>query len=79
MKKRKLSKCGHRSMSQSSSSIVCGECGGFYGSKLWRSNDKYRKIIWQRNAKLMQACEKVILSLIDTKAIDDEIVKLEEE
>ena len=29
-----------------SSKIVCGDCGRFYGSKIWHSNDKYRKIIW---------------------------------
>jgi hypothetical protein len=31
--------------------IVCGECGGFYGSKVWHSADKYRRLIWQCNAK----------------------------
>lgn len=31
--------------------IVCGECGGFYGSKIWHSNDKYRRLVWQCNAK----------------------------
>ena len=33
------------------SKIVCGDCGSFYGSKIWHSNDKYRKIILQCNAK----------------------------
>lgn len=27
--------------------IKCGECGGWYGSKVWHSNDKYRRVIWQ--------------------------------
>ena len=26
-----------------SSKIRCGDCGGWYGSKVWHSNDKYRK------------------------------------
>ncbi len=34
-----------------SSKIICGDCGSFYGSKVWHSNDKYRKIILQCNAK----------------------------
>lgn len=34
-----------------SSKIVCGECGGWYGSKVWHSNDRYRKVVWQCNAK----------------------------
>ncbi len=31
--------------------IKCGDCGGWYGSKVWHSNDKYRKIVWQCNHK----------------------------
>lgn len=34
-----------------SSKIKCGECGGWYGSKVWHSNDKYRRVIWQCNHK----------------------------
>ena len=26
-----------------SSKLVCGECGGIYGPKVWHSNDPYRK------------------------------------
>ncbi|MBR1810026.1 MAG: recombinase family protein [Clostridia bacterium] len=33
------------------SKIVCGDCGCFYGAKVWNSNSKYRKIIWQCNNK----------------------------
>lgn len=31
--------------------IVCGDCGGFYGSKTWHSTDKYKTVIWQYNRK----------------------------
>lgn len=34
-----------------SSKIYCGDCGGIYGSKVWHSNDKYRKVVWQCNDK----------------------------
>ena len=34
-----------------SSKIKCGDCGSWYGSKVWHSNDKYRKIVWQCNHK----------------------------
>lgn len=34
-----------------SGKIKCGVCGGWYGSKTWHSNDKYRRIIWQCNHK----------------------------
>jgi DNA invertase Pin-like site-specific DNA recombinase len=31
--------------------IICGQCGGFYGSKIWHSADKYRRTVWQCNRK----------------------------
>ena len=34
-----------------SSKIVCGECGEFFGSKVWHSNSKYKRTIWQCNNK----------------------------
>lgn len=34
-----------------SGKIVCGECGSFYGSKVWHSTSKYRRTIWQCNQK----------------------------
>jgi len=34
-----------------SGKIICGECGGLYGSKVWHSNSKYRRTVWQCNNK----------------------------
>ncbi len=34
-----------------SGKIVCSECGSFYGSKVWHSTSKYRRVIWQCNSK----------------------------
>ena len=39
------------------SKVKCGECGGWYGSKVWHSNDKYRKIIYQCNHKFTNGCK----------------------
>ena len=33
------------------SRIICGDCGGFFGSKIWHSTDRYRKTIWRCNRK----------------------------
>ena len=46
-------KLGRPSACQSplSTKLVCGECGGYYGSKVWGSNTKYRKVIWRCNEK----------------------------
>ena len=30
---------------------ICGDCGGYYGSKVWGSNTKYRRNIWRCNDK----------------------------
>jgi DNA invertase Pin-like site-specific DNA recombinase len=34
--------------------VVCGDCGGFYGSKVWHSTDPYRKVVWLCNRKYAQ-------------------------
>ena len=34
-----------------SSRIICGDCGAFFGSKVWNSTSKYRRVIWQCNNK----------------------------
>ena len=33
------------------SRLICGDCGGYYGQKVWHSNNPYRKIIWRCNQK----------------------------
>ena len=33
------------------SRIVCGNCGGFYGRKVWHSTDIYKHYIWRCNEK----------------------------
>ena len=34
-----------------SAKIICSCCGGFFGSKVWHSTSKYRRVIWQCNHK----------------------------
>ena len=34
-----------------SSKIICGDCGQYFGSKVWQSNTKYRRTIWRCNDK----------------------------
>lgn len=41
----------HNSLSPFSAKIFCGDCGTQYGSKVWHSTDKYRRVIWQCNGK----------------------------
>ena len=41
----------HSSKSIFTSKLVCGDCGCFFGSKVWHSTDKYRSVVWQCNNK----------------------------
>ena len=34
-----------------SGKLICGDCGEIFGSKVWHSNSKYRRVIWRCNAK----------------------------
>lgn len=51
MKKRLSSNSKYSGISIFSSKICCGECGGWYGAKVWHSNDKYRRVVYQCNNK----------------------------
>ena len=44
---------GRRTLCQSplAGKIICGDCGEIYGAKVWHSNTKYRRTIWQCNNK----------------------------
>lgn len=44
---------GGRTFSNSpfSMKLVCGECGGTFGPKVWCSNTKYRRTVWRCNEK----------------------------
>ena len=44
MAKRKAKGKHHNSLSPFSSKIICGDCGEYYGSKVWHSTDKYRRV-----------------------------------
>lgn len=52
-----------------SSRIVCGDCGSYFGSKVWNSTSKYRRVIWQCNGKFKgeHKCE--------TPHLDEEAIK----
>lgn len=51
MASRKAGKNRRSSVSIFSSRVKCGCCGSWYGPKVWHSNDKYRRVIWQCNHK----------------------------
>ncbi len=56
-----------------SSMIVCGDCGAFYGSKVWHSNDKYRKVVYRCNRKY--SGEKCATPSINEKRLEEMFVE----
>ena len=49
--RREKSRGRHSGVHLFSGRIKCGQCGNWYGSKVWHSTDKYRRTIWQCNHK----------------------------
>lgn len=49
--------------------IRCGDCGCWYTYKLWHSNDKYRKSVWQCGHKYLDG------DVCQTPNLDDDYVK----
>lgn len=52
-----------------SAKIRCGQCGGWYGPKVWHSNDKYRRVVYQCNHKFTNE-EKCSTPHLDEKQIE---------
>lgn len=52
-----------------SSRIICGECGSYFGRKVWHSTDEYRRVIWQCNHKYKGA------TVCHTPHVDEEDIK----
>ena len=57
-----------------SGKIKCGDCGSWYGSKVWHSNDKYRRVIWQCNHKF-DGGEKCATPHLDEETIKQLFIK----
>ena len=70
MSTRKKGRNRKSSVSIFSSKIKCGDCGSWYGPKVWHSNDAYRKVIWQCNHKFDgQKCTTPTLNEEQIKAL----------
>lgn len=51
MKRRKKLGKQYSGNSLFAAKLVCADCGCFFGSKVWHSTSKYRRVIWQCNNK----------------------------
>ena len=49
--------------------IKCGQCGGWYGAKVWHSIDKYRRTIYRCNDKFKSHCQTLHLTEDDIREV----------
>lgn len=58
--------------------IICGDCGGFYGKKVWHSGTKYRSHIWRCNQKYSHEPPCLTPNLRETEIKDAFVVAFNE-
>ena len=51
IQRRKNAGRSHNCCGVFSAKLKCGDCGAYFGSKVWHSNSKYKRTVWQCNAK----------------------------
>ena len=70
MERRKNGDSRHSGAGIFASRIKCGECGSWYGAKIWHSTSKYRRTIYQCNNKFKngEKCSTPHLTEEDIKA-----------
>lgn len=57
-----------------SAKLVCEDCGGFFGSKVWHSTDRYRRTVWQCNNKF-KGGERCLTPTLDTENVQQLFIK----
>ncbi len=57
IKRRREGRGRYSGVSIFSSKIKCGQCGSWYGAKVWHSTDKYRRTIYRCNNKFKSHCK----------------------
>ena len=67
IKRRREGRSRYSGVSIFSSKIKCGQCGGWYGAKVWHSTDKYRRTIYRCNDKFKSHCQTPHLTEDDIK------------
>ena len=74
MSRRKAIGRRHDCCTPFSGKVICGDCGGVYGSKVWHSNSKYRRVIWQCTRKFKND-EKCTTPHVDEAILKDRFLQ----
>lgn len=69
IKNRRKAKTRYSGISIFSSKIQCGQCGGWFGSKVWHSTDKYRRKIYRCNNREKRHCSTPHLTETDIEGV----------
>jgi DNA invertase Pin-like site-specific DNA recombinase len=55
--------------------VICGSCGGQFGAKVWHSADKYRRVVFQCNAKYGTAAKRCVTPHVTEAGLKDAFVE----
>ena len=69
LKKRKTVGSTNNYINAFSGRVVCADCGTSYGPKIWHSTSKYRREVYQCNAKFRNRCKTPTLTEDEIKAL----------
>lgn len=75
IKRRKEIGPSYSSVNMFSSKLVCGDCGGFYGKKIWHSTKPWRKEIYRCNKKYSDAHDKCQTPFITEDEVKSKFIK----
>ena len=75
LKRRELIGASYSSCNVFSSKLICGDCGAFYGKKVWHSNDAWRKEIFQCNKKFAKGKTRCKTPSFSEQVIKDKFIK----
>lgn len=62
-------KGAYSSSSVFSSKLICEDCGGLYGQKVWHSTSEYKRYIWQCNNKFKKGKAKCLTPTLNEDTI----------
>ncbi len=75
IKRRKEIGASYSSVNMFSSKLVCGDCGGFYGKKIWHSTKPWRKEIYRCNKKYSDAHDRCQTPFITEDEVKSKFIK----
>ncbi len=58
-----------------STKLVCADCGGFFGRKVWHSTDRYAKAVYRCNCKYIKGHDRCQTPALSEEEIKEKFVK----